>query len=71
MKEDAGKTESKIHAGITSGQFKGVVLRETQPKINKPQFNQSNLDNLRKCLPDSELIAMLKPLDQHLWPSEV
>ncbi|XP_062260281.1 E3 SUMO-protein ligase KIAA1586-like [Platichthys flesus] len=63
-------SEYKIHAGITSGQFKGVVLRETQPKINKPQFYQSILDNLRKRLPDSELIAMLKPLDQHFWPSE-
>ncbi|KAK5866511.1 hypothetical protein PBY51_020697 [Eleginops maclovinus] len=70
MKEDAGKTESKIRAGIASGRFKGVVLRETQPKINKPQFYQSILDNLRSRLPDSELIAMLKPLDQHFWPAE-
>ncbi|KAK0133231.1 E3 SUMO-protein ligase KIAA1586 [Merluccius polli] len=70
MKEIGGKTESKIQASITSGQLKNVVLRETQPKINKGQFYQSIIDNLKKRLPDSELVAMLKPLNAHFWPSD-
>ncbi|KAL2096749.1 hypothetical protein ACEWY4_005956 [Coilia grayii] len=70
MKDAVGKTESKIQAGITTGQLKNVVLRETQPKINRGQFYQSIIDSLQKRLPDSELVAMLKPLDVHFWPTD-
>ncbi|KAK1896134.1 Ribose-phosphate pyrophosphokinase [Dissostichus eleginoides] len=65
-----GKTELKVKAGITSGQFKGVDIRETQPKVKKSQFYQSIIDNLTRRLPDSELVTMLKPMDQHFWPKE-
>lgn len=68
-KDNDGKTELKVKAGITSGQFKGVI-RETQPKVKKSQFYQSIIDNLTRRLPDSELVTMLKPMDQHFWPKE-
>ncbi|KAF3859148.1 hypothetical protein F7725_021547 [Dissostichus mawsoni] len=70
MKDNGGKTELKVTAGITSGQFKGVDMRETQPKIKKSQFYQSIIDNLTRRLPDSELVTMLKPMDQHFWPKD-
>ncbi|KAI9541134.1 hypothetical protein NQZ68_033594 [Dissostichus eleginoides] len=69
-KDNDGKTELKVKAGITSGQFKGVDIRETQPKVKKSQFYQSIIDNLTRRLPDSELVTMLKPMDQHFWPKE-
>ncbi|KAJ4926412.1 hypothetical protein JOQ06_008586 [Pogonophryne albipinna] len=69
-KDNDGITELKVKAGITSGQFKGVDIRETQPKVKKSQFDQSIIDNLSRRLPDSELVTMLKPMDQHFWPKE-
>lgn len=70
MKDQGGETEMKVKDDITSGQFKGVDLTEMQPKIRKSQFYQSIIDNLTRRLPDSELVTMLKPIDQHFWPKE-
>ncbi|KAK5890326.1 hypothetical protein CesoFtcFv8_013854 [Champsocephalus esox] len=69
-KDNDGKPELKVKAGITSGQFKGVDIKEINPKVKKSQFYQSIIDNLTRCLPDSELVTMLKPMDQHVWPKE-
>lgn len=70
MKDSGGKTERKIQDAIEAGQLRNVNLRETQAKINRGQFYQSIIDNLQKRLPDSELVAMLKPLDAHFWPTD-
>jgi hypothetical protein len=64
MKERGGKTELKVQASITSCQLKGVMLTKTQPKINKPQFYQAIVDNLTKRLRDSDLVIMLKPMEE-------
>jgi hypothetical protein len=64
MKEQGGKTELKVQASITSCQLKGVMLTKTQPKINKPQFYQAIVDNLTKRLRDSDLVIMLKPMEE-------
>lgn len=68
MKDWGRKTEIKVKTAITRGQLKGVVLTEAQPKIKKKQFNQAIVDNLTKRLPDSDLVTMLKTMDQHFWP---
>ncbi|XP_077089675.1 E3 SUMO-protein ligase KIAA1586-like [Siphateles boraxobius] len=70
MKDRGGKTEIKVKTAITRGQLKGVVLTEAQPKIKKSQFYQAIVDNLTKRLPESDLVTMLKPMDQHFWPKE-
>ena len=70
MKDNGGKTETKVNGGIASGKYKDVNVRQTQPKINKTQFYQSIIDNLTRRLPDSDLVTILKPMDQHYWPEE-
>ena len=64
-KDQGGKTELKANESISSGDFRGVDPTETIPKIKKSQVYQSIIDNLTRRLPDSELVTILKPLDQH------
>ncbi len=63
MKERRGKTADRVMRGIAKGQF-------NEGKINRLQFYQAVIDNLTERLPNSELVALLKPLDKLFWPKQ-
>lgn len=56
--------------GIATSQFKGVDLAATPRKTNRLQFYQAVIDHPTERLPDSSLVALLKPLDKHFWPKQ-
>ncbi|KAK5885929.1 hypothetical protein CesoFtcFv8_017017 [Champsocephalus esox] len=69
MKECGGKSAQKAEERITQGLFKGVELVESSGKIKRGQFYQSVIDNLKKRMPESDLVNMLKPL-KRFWPQD-
>ncbi|XP_062376891.1 E3 SUMO-protein ligase KIAA1586-like [Sardina pilchardus] len=70
MKECGGKSAQKAEERITEGLFKGLELIESSGKIKRGQFYQSVIDNLKKRMPESDLVSMLKPLDKRFWPKD-
>ena len=68
-KECGGKSAEKAVERI-SGLFKGVELVESSGKIKRGQFYQAVIDNLKKRMPESDLVHMLKPLDKRFWPQD-
>ncbi|KAI9516433.1 hypothetical protein NQZ68_015934 [Dissostichus eleginoides] len=45
-------------------------LVESSGKIKRGQFYQSVIDNLKKRMPESDLVNMLKPLNKRFWPQD-
>ncbi|KAF3834440.1 hypothetical protein F7725_025644 [Dissostichus mawsoni] len=70
MKECGGKSAQKAEERITQGLFKGLELVESSGKIKRGQFYQSVIDNLKKRMPESDLVNMLKPLNKRFWPQD-
>ncbi|KAK0142237.1 hypothetical protein N1851_020068 [Merluccius polli] len=70
MKECGGKSAQKAEERITQGLFKGLELIESSGKIKRGQFDQSVIDNLKKRMPESDLVNMLKPLNKRFWPQD-
>ncbi|XP_063730111.1 E3 SUMO-protein ligase KIAA1586-like [Eleginops maclovinus] len=70
LKECGGKPAQKAEDRITQRLFKGVELVECSGKIKRGQFYQSVIDNLKKRMPESDLVNMLKPLNKRFWPQD-
>ena len=70
MKESVGKSTLKAEQCTSLGLFENVELVECRGKINRRQFYQSVIDGLKRRMPESDLVHMLKPLDKHFWPQD-
>ena len=66
MKESGGKSTLKAEQRTSLDPFKNVQLVEGRGKIS--QFYQSVIDGIKRQMPESDLVYMLKPLDNHFWP---
>ncbi|XP_073693982.1 E3 SUMO-protein ligase KIAA1586-like [Garra rufa] len=71
LKLQVGKSSRKAEQSISSGQFKGVnITVEKEGKINRPQFIQAVIDNLKRRLPSDDFVELLKPLEMSNWPKQ-
>lgn len=60
----------KAEHHLSVGLFKGTELTEGRGKINVTRFYDLVFADLRKCLPESNLVQKFKPLVNHFWPGK-
>ena len=65
-----GRSLDKAMKQMEGNTFKNVQLSERDAKINRKQFLQAVVDNLKHRFPDDDLVQMLKPLENINWPKE-